>query len=229
LIDVVVMGEGQTEYQFVQAVLLPALAERGVLVQARLIATSSLSKGGALARGRVLRGCRNALLQRPDTYVTTLFDLYGLRPDFPGFAEAAAIRDPIARATRIEEHLAIEVVALARCRADRFFAHIQPHEFEALLFTGVEQFGEVVAGWKKFDSQLRAARASGESPEHINNDPASHPSARLGNILTPRFEKVLHGPNIAARIGLTRIRAECAHFGAWLTRLESLPPLQPDG
>jgi hypothetical protein len=54
----------------------------------------------------------------------------------------------------------------------------------------------------------------------------THPSALLRG-LRPRYEKVLHGVALIERIGLDRIRAECMHFGAWLSRLEALPPLTP--
>lgn len=34
-----------------------------------------------------------------------------------------------------------------------------------------------------------------------------------------------HGVRLATCIGLDRIRSECHHFGAWLSRMESLQPL----
>ena len=46
-----------------------------------------------------------------------------------------------------------------------------------------------------------------------------------GVTVTGRLPRVRHGPAVAARIGLDRIRAECRHFAAWLSRLESLPAL----
>src|SRR5207245_1690953 len=102
--------------------------------------------------------------------------------------------------------------------------HVQPHEFESLLFSGVDAFPEIYAEWKAFLEPLRSARRMARSPEHIDDGADSHPSARL-EILHPRFDKVLHGPRIAKRIGLDRIREECAHFATWLTRIESLTPL----
>lgn len=40
--------------------------------------------------------------------------------------------------------------------------------------------------------------------------------------------KVRHGRVVSGRIGVDRMRAECAHFGGWMARLEALPPLRPD-
>jgi hypothetical protein len=127
----------------------------------------------------------------------------------------------------IEAKFSEAVVAEAECRADRFLAHIQPYEFEALLFSDVSRFTEFRAEWKSFQPLLESARASVTSPEHINEGPETHPSARLSK-LVPRYEKVLHGPAIIARIGLSRVRVECAHFARWLTRLEALQPLRAE-
>jgi hypothetical protein len=84
VIDVIVVGEGQTEETFVRDVLAPQLTDRAINLHPRLIDTSQRGRGGALSRDRVIRFLRNTLRERAGTYVTTFFDLYGLRPDFPG-------------------------------------------------------------------------------------------------------------------------------------------------
>jgi hypothetical protein len=172
-----------------------------------------------------LRYLRNTLREREDNYVTTFFDLYGLRPDFPGITEASSVQDPIARASRIETLFAEAVVREAECRADRFVPHIQPFEFEALLFSDVSRFLEVEPEWQTYLRSLESARSSASSPEHINDGQDTHPSARLKNLLRPSYQKVLHGTALATRIGLDRMRAECMHFANWLNRIENLSPL----
>ncbi len=94
MIEVIIVCEGQTEQTFVGDVLAPFLAERHIL-QPRIIPTSGWGQGGALSGDRVMRYLRNTLRERGDTYVTTLFDLYGLKTDFPGLAAAAASADPL--------------------------------------------------------------------------------------------------------------------------------------
>lgn len=225
MIEVVVVGEGQTEETFVRDVLAPRLAEREVYVQPRLVATSRHGRGGALTRDRVLRFLRNTLRERADVYVTTFFDLYGLDTDFPGRAEAQDVVDPLARAATIEAHFAEAVIAEAQCRGERFLPHIQPHEFEALLFANPDGLIEIEPAWKDAAEPLRAAKAAAASPEHINDGAQTHPSARLRALLQPPFDKVLHGPKAAQHIGLDRIRSECGHFDRWLARLERLQPL----
>ena len=202
-------------------ILGPELADSNVYVEARLIPTSPKGKGGALSGQRVLRFLRNTLGQRRDTHVTTFFDLYGLQSDFPGLAGSP--RDPLDRAAAIEASLHEEVVRVARCRPDRFLPHIQPYEFEALLFSDTSHFAREQPEWEQRADELAAARRGAASPEHINDGPDTHPSARLERLAG--YQKVRHGTAVAKRIGLERIREECCHFAGWLARLESLPAL----
>jgi hypothetical protein len=225
LIEVIVVGEGQTEETFVREVLSPVLWGREIFLHSRLISTSPRAKGGVLSRDRVLRFLRNTLRERADTYVTTLVDLYALRPDFPGVAGAGTGTDPIARCALIEQGFTNEVVALSDCRPDRFIAHVQPYEFEALLFSDVSKFARVQSEWARFLPALEEARESATSPEHINDGPETHPSARLACLREPSYSKPLHGSRVAERIGIERIRGECQHFDRWLTRIEGLPSL----
>ena len=229
MVEAIVVCEGQTEETFVREVLGRELAHRNVFLQPRLISTSPGHRGGALSRARVVRYLRNTLRERADVYVTTLFDLYGLPGDFPGRSSSAAGQsDAIGRATIIEQELHEIVVQSAECRPDRFLPHVQPHEFESLLFSDVERFVEVEPGWQSFVGILQAVQQAAPSPEDINDGQDTHPSARLRRVLGASYQKVLHGVAISAHIGLKRIRAECRHFGRWLTRLEALQPLRED-
>ena len=226
--EVVIVCEGRTEESFSRNVLGPALANHDVYVLPRLVATSSISKGGALNRQRVLRFLRNTLRERTDTYVTTFFDLYGLPSDFPGRSEATQ-GDPVECAKAIETRFHAEVIQEARCRPDRFFPHIQPYEFESLLFSDTSRFKEEEPSWRKFALQFAAARQSAESPEHINDGDSTHPSARLKSLMTPGYSKVQHGTAISMRIGLACMRFECRHFNGWVTRLEGVSSLYGKG
>ena len=227
--EVIVVCEGQSDEVFVNEVLAPVLWDRNVFLDPRLIATSRHSKGGSLKGKRVLRFLRNTLRERGDTYVTTFFDLYGLASDFPGRREAPARMDPVERAAAIQTEFHAAVINAAECRPDRFLPHIQPHEFEALLFSDPGQFAEAEPAWERYVPQLEAIRRPFSSPEHINDGFETHPSARLQRLLRPRYRKVLHGRAVSNRVGIDRMRAECKHFDSWLKRLESLPPLRPEG
>ena len=218
---IILVGEGQTEENFVKRVLAPDPSMRNLNFEPRLIRTSPTGRGGALSWRRVLRFLRNTLRERSDTYVTTLFDLYKIPTDFPGVTESSVNPDPIARARSIETAFGRAVVEYAECRSDRFIPHIQPYEFEGLLFSDPSKFAEVESRWGAFTARLQSMRDSVQSPEHINDDAQTHPSARL-KVLNPRYRKVRHGSLVTKAIGLARIRQECLHFNQWLTSLESL-------
>ena len=224
MIEVVVVCEGQTEAQFTSSVLQQFLGAGEIIVEPRLIPTSSKSRGGSLNRARVIRYLRNTLRQRSDTYVTTLFDLYGLGHNFPGYRESLELRDPIQRVLTIESEFHSATIEASGTRPDRFIPHIQPYEFESLLFSDVERFVDTDPRWSSRVDQLRNVRQAASSPEHINDGTDSHPSARLK--VLPRYRKVRHGVDVIRHIGLDTVRSECRHFGQWLARIERLQPLK---
>lgn len=224
MVSLIVVGEGQTEETFVRSVLAPALARVNVFVEARLIRTSNKASGGALNLARARQQLTATLWQRANTYVTTFFDLYGLDTTFPGVRESRG-RAPSERASQIESRLADEVIEATRCRRERFIPHIQPHEFEAILFSDVSRFGETETAWAQHQDELIAVQARFETPEHINDSPQTAPSKLLARILTPRYRKTLHGPDLAHRIGLDEICRKCPHFRRWFHRISALEPL----
>lgn len=227
--ELVVVCEGQTEEAFIGQVVAPALAERRIFVRPRLLRTSRQARGGGLTKERVLYHLPRILKERDDVYVSTFFDLYGLAPGFPGLNKASATPDPIERAVGIETAFADTVVESAGCRRERFIPHIQPHEFEALLFADVTAFATARSAWDEHVRDLAGVRKRYPTPEHINDGRTTHPSARLGHLLSqPNYNKRADGPDVAAKIGLHRIRAECGHFAHWLSRMESLPSLGRD-
>ncbi len=223
---IIVVCEGQTEEVFVNKLLYPELWPKGVFPEPRIISTSPLGKGGVLSGKRVLRYLRNTLRERENTYVATFFDLFALPQDFPGLDDTSAIMDPLDRATEIETALHNAVIREAGCLPERFFPHIQPYEFEALLFSDTTGFVRAEPEWKAFAGKLASIRENAKSPEHINDGADTHPSARLQNLLRPRYRKVTHGAGVSAEIGIDRMRSECQHFDRWLSRIEAVVPLE---
>jgi hypothetical protein len=220
---VVIVCEGQTEEAFISRVLFPAFADLGLHLQGITVETSPGHKGGALSYARLRPAVRNALANERVAAVTTFVDLYKLANDFPGHAEAMAQHNLAARLHDIEAALHADVVQHSGCDPARFIPHVQPYEFEALLFSDVELLAAVEAGWGAATNALSQARHSAATPEEINDGHETKPSARLESALrNPHYRKLRHGPIAAERIGLARIAAECPHFGAWLTRLRGL-------
>ena len=165
---------------------------------------------------------RNTLRQKPDAILTTFLDLYGLDTDFPGYEQAKKIGDVYERARCIEAALHESIIAAVGCQSVRFIPHIQPYEFEGLLFSDLDALVTVEPNWQKCLVELQAVRAEFDTPEHINNSFETKPSKRLENILDPKYKKTRHGPLIAESIGLNNIEAECLHFKTWIDRLRGL-------
>ena len=220
---VVVICEGQTEETFVRDVLASHFSPSGLYLDAQTIETSPGYRGGALNYDRVQRQLRNTLRQKTAPVVTTFFDLYRLDKRFPGFDAAMAQSSMEAKVEALNAALASDIVALAECDPARFLPHIQPHEFEALLFSDVETLTSVERSWARNTVELSTIRQQAQTPEHINDQPETKPAAHLERLLkSPRFSKVDHGPIAAARMGLPCLERECLHFAAWLRRLREL-------
>jgi hypothetical protein len=220
---VCVICEGQTEETFVRDVLAPHLLPSGLNLIAETIETSPGHRGGALNYDRVKRHLRNTLRQKSAPIVTTFFDLYRLDKRFPNFDLALGNGLMAEKVAILNAGLAADIVAFAECAADRFIPHIQPYEFEALLFSDVVTLSSVEKLWGVATDRLAAIRQKVETPEHINDHPETKPAAHLARELrNPRFSKVDHGPIAAGRIGLSKIESECKHFAAWVQKLRAL-------
>lgn len=222
--QVVVVCEGQTEEQFIKRVLSPALIASGILLEPQTIQTSIGKKGGALNYQRVQRHVLNLLRYRAGIVVTTFFDLYALDNSFQKFEETRVISDARAKATALNKAFREDLQSKFDFDGKRFIPHIQPHEFEALLFSDVNQIVAQNQGWASAQAALnKALHDASNLPEYINHRPGEHPSALLQQHLDrPRYSKVLDGIQIAEEIGLAKIENKCPTFSQWLNSLRNL-------
>lgn len=202
MIRLAVSVEGQTEEEFVKAVLHEHLRPLGVAPEPILI-------GGSVTVRRLAFDM--ALLYRSHDSVTSLVDFYGFQRKGDRSVEA------------LEEHLREKVGEQVGAGWDenRVFPYVQMHEFEGLLFSDVEVFATQVDFPPDSVAALRAVREQFTTPEDINDSYETAPSRRIASAV-PRYDKRLHGPILAEEIGLDRIRAACPRFDAWVRRLESL-------
>jgi hypothetical protein len=172
---------------------------------------------------RVRLHLRNTLRQKSAPVVTTLFDLYRLDKRFPGHGLAMAKTGLAQKLEILCMELHADVVAAVGCLPGRFIPYIQPHEFEALLFSDVPTLLQVESNWPRASTALTAVRAAAASPEHINDRPETKPAAHLERELShPSYRKRRHGPIAAKRIGLAKMESECAFFAAWLAQIRKL-------
>ena len=145
--------------------------------------------------------------------VTTMYDLYRLPTDFPGYATKPTgnCYDKVAH---LEQALQQDI------NNRRFHAYLQLHEFEALMYVEPDIFSNLFPGNDQVN-QIRRIRQGFNSPEEIDDGPQTAPSEQI-LALYPEYEKPLHGPLATIDIGLDAILRECLHFRQWIEWLQGL-------
>lgn len=216
---VLILVEGQTEERFVKDVLQPHLWGIGVHPEPKIATTKRVKHGvhfkGGITDFKKVEGDLRRLLGDTDAaLITTMIDYYGLPDDFPG-KQGLSGRTSHERAKELEVALDLHFNA-----GPRFAAYLMIHEFEAFLFCGPAVLAEVMNAPSSYQ-QLQAIRNGFPSPEDINDNPITAPSARVLNVF-PGYRKRLHGPLTTSRIGLDAMRQQCTHFNQWVSRLERL-------
>ncbi|MGP1623966.1 DUF4276 family protein [Bacteroides heparinolyticus] len=222
-----VLCEGQTEQGFVEEVLKPYLKEHGVTgVKSILITTNKKknARGGMLTYVHALTDINLLMQTKQDGeyerhIFTTMFDLYALPEDFPGFAVSKTISDPYARTSALEADFADAI------KDERFIPYIQIYEFEALLFCGIEYITTLYPGCENSCKQLTSALRKVGNPELINNSPETAPSKRIIKAIEGNkkkhynYNKPATGKYVTKNIGIDRLRIECRHFNEWIEKL----------
>lgn len=224
-----ILCEGQTEQGFVEEVLRPYLLNNGVTGVKSILLTTNKKKnasGGMLAYNQVVTDLN--LLQKTkvdgdyESHIfTTMFDLYALPSDFPGFEKNKMVADPYVKVFNLEKDFADAI------NDNRFIPYIQLHEFEALLFCGIEYIASLYPDCKKRCEQLTHDLQEIGNPELINNSPETAPSKRI--IKAIEGDKKIHysynkpktGKFVTKNIGIDELRLKCKHFNEWVTKLMS--------
>jgi hypothetical protein len=222
MVEVYVFAEGPTEEQFIKRVIAPSLRAAQVFVKPQILQTSKNASGGAVNFDRLKFNARNTLRQYPKAILSTFLDLYGLDNSFPDFYAAKEQSNVYAKTICLEDALHAAIVEHVGCQTNRFIPHIQPYEFEGLLFSDVAALSRVEPNWQSKMPQLQTIRSTFETPEHINNSYEKKPSKRLEEALTPKYKKTFHGPLAAEKITLSKMEVECVHFHGWMTKLRAL-------
>lgn len=221
--------EGQTEETFVNEVLAPHLYQVGYTkIGARLLGNSRQRgrRGGARAWVAVRKDILNHLREDGECLATTLVDYYGLPQSganaWPGRA-AAAVRPFAEKASTVQDALAKEIHSEMGddFSQDRFVPFVMMHEFEAFLFSDTKK-ASAGMGKPRIGEHLQEIRNQFNSPEEINDSPATAPSKRIVQLI-PEYNKPIMGVLGVLEIGLSTIRQECPLFHSWLERLEQLP------
>jgi len=215
-----IICEGQTEEAFVNNLLVPHFAPKGIFLSPSLIGKPG-HKGGFVNFNRLFIDIRNRLLGDKTAWCTTFFDYYGLGDDFPGKPEADKGGTAEEKSSRLLTSLT--AVLGERINAEplrRFIPYVQMHEFEGLLFSDPVKFAIGICR-PKYGERFQDIRNDFANPEEINDDPTTAPSKRIQAVCQD-YEKPTLGTLASLEIGLDVIRRECRLFDGWLSRLETL-------
>jgi hypothetical protein len=216
---ILLLVEGSTEERFVKGVLGPALEQRGLaliptIVRTKVVPGERPHKGGVGSYARYARQARLLLRDSSAVCVSTLLDYYGLSDDFPGRKEPKG-------ATALERVKHVERAMQQDFSDGRYHPFLLLHEFEALLFVQPDEIARVIQ-LPQCETRLQEIRSAfPDSPEDIDDSPVTAPSKRIASVCGNAYKKAVHGPVIAARIGLNQIRKECPHFNDWMNKLEA--------
>jgi len=215
---VLISVEGQTEETFVREVLARRLWEIQIDLTPIIIATKRMKQGkkfkGGLTTYDHARNDINLLLQDTNAVaITTMYDLYHLPQNFPGYASCPP-GDCYTRTAYLEAQFQQDV------GDPRFRPYLQIHEFEAFLFVQPEKTAEILTSASRLND-LYKIRRSFNSPEEINDGEMTAPSKRILKLF-PNYDKPLYGSLVAIGVGLDAISLECPHFREWMEWLESI-------
>ena len=137
-------------------------------------------------------------LRRTYDAVTSLVDFYGFRDKGERSVEA------------LQEHFAQEIQKKIP-NARQMFSYVQRHELERLLFSDTNAFRAVALASEQDIEAISKIRRQFKTQEDINDDPEGAPSKRIERTVRG-YRKVRHGPSVARKAGLEKIREECRGF-----------------
>jgi hypothetical protein len=227
-----VLCEGWTEEAFVKKVLNPYLAIYQIVTKVSVLTTNRKKniRGGMLSFSQVendlKQWCRQvAPYSKGEIHCfTTMFDFYALPNDFPAYESAMRMTDHYASVRKLEQEMANR---LTFC--PRFIPYIQLHEFESLVFCGLEYLKEEYSRCRREIDQLIEVLATyNGNPELINHLPETAPSKRIIQAVSKQYNynKLKSGVDVTSHVGIEIMMAQCPHFKEWVEQLKALQQLK---
>jgi hypothetical protein len=221
-----ILCEGQTEEQFANSVLKKYLKGFEIVVKPIILVTSRKknARGGLLNYHQAKTDLQLLIKQHSKKtyeqhYFTTMFDLYALPDDFPGYETASKISDCYLQVQKLEAEFATDI------SRNNFIPYIQLHEFEALVFCGLEHLLIDYPDMRKQVEELEKVLSEYDNnPEKINNSPVTAPSKRIIKALEQNhnYDKPKSGKLVTEKVGISVLKARCKHFSQWVEQLERL-------
>jgi Domain of unknown function (DUF4276) len=209
---IIILVEGQTEEEFIKKTLAPYLQNFNIFnVRAIRFATSSVQKGGMVNYSKFKNTVVRFLNQENDILVTSLIDFFRLPNSFPAFSDAQKLSNSFQKVIFLENQIDLDI------NDNRFFAYIQLHEMEALLFSKIDGFEKNgISG--QFLFEINQIIQQYPNPEQINDHPNTAPSKRLEKIISG-YKKVVYGNIIIETNGIESILEKCPRFSDWVKKI----------
>lgn len=220
-----VLCEGQSEQIFARKVLNKYLQPFNIIVRTNLLVTNKKKNatGGMIDFAHVNRDFRNMVNTCHDTgyetnYFTTMFDLYALPKDFPGYNSTNA--DPYQYVSNIED----ELYRTFNC--PKFIPYIQLHEFETLILCNPnklkQEYPKTAREIERMDKQWRTQYNN--NPELVNTSYKTAPSRRITKALEGKYKynKPMMAEMVTTDIGIDALRGMCSHFNQWVEKIIGL-------
>ena len=150
---------------------------------------------------------------------TTMFDYYALPTDFPDFTQARNIQDKYELIKKLESSFETAI------DEQRFIPYIQLHEFESLVFCGLEFLKDIYPNCNKAINILSKTLNEFKNPELINHGTETAPSKRIIKAIESmcqtkyKYNKPKTGKYITGAIGIEALREKCPHFNEWIEKI----------
>ena len=213
---ILILLEGETEYEFVSQVLAPYLLTKFVFLIPTIVETKKVI-GGTPHKGggdfSKLKADILSLLHDSDAIaVTTLYDFYGF-PAIPNL-EAEIYQDIV----KLEDAIA------SQFNHRRFRPYLQMHEFEAFLFIEPELTAKAALK-QQHTASIQQHRNQFNHVEEINLGLSTAPSKRLIATIG-KYNKPRIGAKVTQTLGVVKLMQECPKFAAWVNWMVSLAPQQ---
>ena len=216
---VIILVEGDSEIILMNELVIPFLyqvlytcgkAEVECSIEVAKITTNKTlnKKGGNISYVHLVNEI-NRFVSQGCTLITTFFDFFRLPTDFPGYTKAGNRVDEIEKAVALDMKSRIPALP-------EFLPYIQMHEFEALLFSGIEGF-ELVLDEESQLKKIQEIMDEYDNPEDINGGTNTAPSKRLTQIYN--YDKTADSELILEMLGLDVIYSKCPRFSNWLDEL----------
>lgn len=198
--------EGYTEEKFIKFALIPYLKYK----TNNELYYNYLNLNGKIKLTQLRNCIKNSIAQYD--YVTTFIDLAGSRTiKFDNYEQVMNQNIPSSEKACLLEQQLTDSISLSQ---NKFIAHIQPYEFEALCFADLDGLARTDPKIAKHIFKIKQESKGYLNAESINN--RELPATRL-----VKYGYVKQSTTFANYCNIDKIRKGCPHFSNWLLRLEN--------